>query len=186
MAALDSFRFRLEHAEGGGTPLVANLLLTEVSGSVQRPDRLMLEYTGVSGNFVLAGGVASIGGDVYMTHPLSGEWQPVPAEISPLGFFDPSRGIASIMAQVQNATLLSYDGATYLIIGELPAAALSSLMGNVVADATVDVELQIAARTLYLTQVRIDGRVTLTEHEGIERLISLSDFNEPIDIIAPQ
>ncbi len=184
MAALNSFRFHIEH-DDGGTPLGQGMTLTNARGAVVKPDRLTLEFNGVSGSFAVKGSLIAIGKDAYMTNPLSGEWHAVSSAISPLEFFDPSRGIADILAQVQDAALISHDGAAYHISGTLPASALAPLFGDAAADSAVKILLDIDSTHFYLTQARLVGRITPTEAMGLERSITLSAFDEPMEIAPP-
>ena len=184
MAALKSYRFRIEH-EGGGTPLAQGMSLTEASGAVAVPDKLALDFTGAAGNFVVKGSLIAIGEDVYMTNPLTGEWHAAASALSPLKFFAPSQGIAEILAQVRNATLISYDGGVFRIGGTLPASALAPLFGETKAQSSVDVTLTIDKARLHLTRAELQGIITPTEPAGVKRTITLSNFDEPAGIEAP-
>ena len=185
MSALTSFRFRIEHNDGGGTPLAQGMTLTDASGGVESPDRLAVDFSGTAGNFAVKGSLVAVGDAVYMTNPLSGEWHAVSSALNPLEFFAPSDGIADILAQVRDATLISHDASEYRIGGRLPAAALAPLFGETDAQSSVNVELTIDKASLHLTQARLEGRITPTEADGIVRTITLSQFNESIDIAVP-
>ena len=185
MSELTSFWFHLEHGDEGGTPLQQGMNLTSASGSVAVPDRLAVFFIGTAGNFVVKGDLIAIGDDVYMTNPLSGEWHAVSSALNPLEFFNPSQGIAEIMAQVQDATLISHDAAEYRIGGSLSAETLAPLFGNTEPQSSVDITLTIDKTHLYLMQARLGGRITPTEEDGITRTITLSQFNEPMDIMPP-
>ena len=184
MAALKSYRFRIEH-EGGGTPLEQGMSLTEASGDVAVPDKLALDFTGAAGNFAVKGSLIAIGEDVYMTNPLTGEWHAAASALSPLKFFAPSRGIAEILGQVQNATLISHDGGAFRIGGTLPASALAPLFGETKPQSSVDVTLTIDKAQMRLTRAELQGIITPTEPAGIKRTITLSDFDEASGIEAP-
>ena len=185
MSALASFRFRIEHDDDGGTPLAQGMTLTEASGGVENPGRLAVDFIGAAGNFAVKGSLVAVGDAVYMTNPLSGEWHAVSSALNPLEFFAPSDGIADILAQVRDATLISHDTSEYRISGALPAAALAPLFGETDAQSSVNVALTIDKSHLYLTHARLEGRVTPTEADGIVRAITLSAFNEPVNITAP-
>ena len=185
MSALDSFRFHIEHDDDGSTPLAQGMALTEASGNIASPDRLAIDFLGTAGSFAVKGSLIAVGEDAYMTNPLSGEWHAVSSELNPLEFFDPSDGIAEILAQVQNATLISHDAGEYRIGGTIPANALTPLFGDTEPQSSVDVTLTIDRTHLYLTQARLDGRITPTEADGLARTITLSEFNETVDISAP-
>lgn len=185
MSALTSFRFRIEHDDNGGTPLAQGMTLTEANGSVVVPDQLAVDFIGTSGNFVVKGSLIAVGEEVYMMNPLSGEWHTASSALNPLEFFDPSQGIAKILAQVENATLISHDTAKYRIGGRLPTESLAPLFGDTAPHSNVDVMLAIDRTHLYLMQARLAGRITPTEEDGLTRTVTLSQFNEPVDIAIP-
>ena len=185
MSALASYRFHIEHDDNGGTPLAQGMTLTVASGSVAIPDRLAVDFSGTAGSFAVKGSLIAIGDEVYMTNPLSGEWHAVSSALNPLEFFDPSRGIPDILAQVQDPTLISHDASEYRIGGTLPATALAPLFGETEPQSSVAVTLAIDTADLHLTQARLEGRITPTEADGVVRTITLSEFDEPVDITAP-
>ena len=106
MEALDSFHFQLEH-KSGGTPFLSGLLITDAEGDVVNPDKLSAEFGGAFGTVYVKSSLVTLGNDSYMTNPLSGRWESVPTEISPLGFFNPQLGISAIMSQVTRLSLIS-------------------------------------------------------------------------------
>lgn len=185
MSALESFRFHIEHSNGNGTPLPQGMTLTEASGGIENPDKLTVDFSGAAANFAVKGSLIAIGEDVYMTNPLSGKWHAASSTLNPLEFFDPSGGIADILAQVRDATLISHDAAEYHIRGTLPATALAPLFGETDAQSDVDVALTIGKARLYLNKARLEGRITPTEADGLVRVITLSEFDEPVDIAIP-
>lgn len=185
MAALNSFRFALTHNDGGA-PLALGMLLTDASGSVGVPDRVALDFNGVSaGRFAVSGSVIAVGEDVYMTNPLTGDWHQVGGDSSPLNFFNPAQGIADIMAQMRDATLVSHDAAAYRIDGMLPADALASLFGAAADESVVRAALTIDKPSLRLSKAVLDGRITPNEADGLARTITLFDFNRPVNIAPP-
>ncbi len=185
MSELASFRFRIEHDDDGGTPLAQGMTLTEASGGVENPDRLAVDFSGTAGSFAVKGSLIAVGDEVYMTNPFSGKLEAVSSALNPLEFFDPSQGIADILAQVQHPTLISHDASEYRVGGTLPADALTPLFGETETQSTVDVTLTIDRADLYLTRARLEGRITPSEADGIARTITLSKFNEQVDIATP-
>ncbi len=159
--------------------------LTEASGEVAVPDKLALDFTGATGNFAVKGRLIAIGEDVYMTNPLTGEWHAAASALSPLKFFAPSQGIAEILSQVRNPTLISRDDGVFRIGGTLPASALAPLFGETKPQSSVDVTMTIDKAHLHLTRAELQGIITPTEPAGIKRAITLSNFNEPTGIEAP-
>ena len=188
MAALSSFRFRVEHSEGG-TRLAPGFTLTEVSGAYEAPDSIALDFVGATGGFAVKGSVVAVGDDVRMTNSLTGEWVAVDARASPLNFFSPARGIADLMAQVRQPALAAHDAGRFRIEGMLPVAALAPLFGDATAAAgegSVRAALTIERARLRLTEAVLTGSVAPDEPAGIERVITLSDFDAPQDIGLPE
>ena len=184
MEGLDSFYFRLTH-RSGATPLAGNLVIDEAEGAVVKPDRISAEFSGSFGGFAINSGLITLGDLSFMTNPLTRKWESVPPEVSPLGFFDPRRGIAAIMSRIVDPTILPGGDGVYRVAGRLPAEALRPLLGSALRDATVDVVLTLDAEALYLLEAVIDGRVTPAEEDGVVRVITLSRFNEPFAIEPP-
>ena len=181
---LDSFHFRLDH-RGGGTPIAPNLTITEADGDVVSPDKIAIDFAGTLGAFAVRSSLITLGDDSYMTNPLTGLWEAVPRNVSPLGFFDPRVGIGSMLTRVQDAVLLATGEDEHRVGGVLPVDALRPLLGPQTAGATVKVELTIDAVTSYLTKAVLDGRATASEPDGVVRYITLTRFNEPLIIEAP-
>ncbi len=187
MAALESFHFRLSH-RSGSTPLLLNLAITEAEGDVVKPDRLSLDLSGAFGNLAVRASLIAIGDTTYMTNPITGGWETAAAGVSPLGFFDPGKGVAAMMSSIQQPSLAQEAQGgqqVYRIRGKLAADALAPLLGTTVQGSTVDVELAIDTQRLYLLEAVVAGRVTPAEADGVVRVITLSRFNEPITIEPP-
>ena len=184
--ALETFRFQLEHNGVGGTPLTESLTVTEADGTVVSPDSVSVEFAGTLGNFAVRSSLITLGDDSYMTNPLTGAWEQVAREVSPLGFFDPQRGIGSMMTEVQAPVLVEKSGGQFIIEGDLPVEALRPLLGGSLMEGnTVDVRLTIGSDDLFLQRAILDGRLTAIEPDGVVRTITLSEFNEQVTIEPP-
>ena len=184
MTSLESFHFKLEH-NTGGTLLAQNLSLISVDGYVVKPDKLSLEFTGSLGNFAMRGKLIAIADQTFMTNPLNDEWQELQDQVSPLAFFDPAKGISSMMSQVTGPTVSEIHTHEVHLAGRLPASALSPLFGAT-ADGVINVELTIGTPDFYLTKVVLEGRITEAELDGVVRTITLDQFNESITIEPPR
>ena len=185
MEGLSSFHFRLDH-ERGGTALLPTLVVDEAEGDVVKPDKISAQFVGGFAGFGYKSSLVTIGDDSYMTNPLTGKWESVPKEVSPLGFFDPGKGVVTMMSQIAAPILLEAGEGVYRIAGTLPAEALAPLVGTTVEGVTVGVEVTIGADDLYLQRARFDGKLKETEDPDTVRVITLSRFNEPVAIEPPQ
>lgn len=186
MAALKTFRFFLSHPSGG-TPLalLPGLAIQEAEGAVINPDGLEARFSGALGALYVESNLISVGDDSYLTNPLTGKWEAIPQEISPLAFFNPRDGIASMMSQVSEVTLTSESADEYRVAGRIPAEALAPLLGKTLSGVSVSVELIIDRQSHHLREARFEGRVTSGEPDGTIRVITLSGFDEPLSIEPP-
>ncbi|MDE2860390.1 MAG: LppX_LprAFG lipoprotein [Chloroflexota bacterium] len=188
MAALDSFRFRLSH-ENGGTPLAIGLVVTDVEGDVVKPDGLSLSLGATFSGFFVELHLIAVDGVTYMTDPVTQAWEIQEAGVNPLAFFDPATGIDSIMSDMTDASLagqVTLDGVTtHHISGKLPSDSLVPLLSTVTPDLTVDTEVWIGEDDSYLRKVVFRGVAVAGDAENIVRTIALSNFNQAEDIEAP-
>ena len=165
--------------------MTQSLTVTEADGIVVSPDAVSVEFAGTLGSFAVRSSLITLGDDSYMTNPLTGAWEQVAREVSPLGFFDPQRGIGSMMTEVQSPVLVEKSDAEFVIEGALLVEALKPLLGGLMEGNTVDVRLNIDSDSLFLTQAILDGRLTAIEPDGVVRTITLSEFNEQVTIEPP-
>ena len=165
--------------------MTETLTVTEADGTVVSPDGVSVEFAGTLGNFAVRSSLITLGDDSYMTNPLTGAWEQVAREVSPLGFFDPQRGIGSMMTEVESPSLVEKSDEAFVIEGDLPVEALEPLLGGLTEGNTVNVRLTIDSDSLFLKQAILDGRVTATEPDGVVRTITLSEFNEQVTIEPP-
>ena len=186
MAGLKTFRFFLSHPSGG-TPLdlLPGLVIQEVEGAVINSDGLEARFAGVLGTLYVESNLISVAGNSYLTNPLTGKWEAIPQEISPLAFFNPRDGIASMMSQIREVTLTSDSVDEYRIAGLVPAEALAPFLGKTLSSVSVSVELTIDRPSHRLREARLEGRVTSGEPDGTIRVITLSGFDEPLSIEPP-
>ena len=188
LGGLDSFHFALSHSEGG-TPMLEALLIHDAEGDVVKPDRLAVEFGGVFGNIYITASFISIGEDNFMTNPFSGNWEVVPAEINPIAFFSPERGITNIVGSISKPMLIDSDESGWRVAGLLPPQALESIFGDTISSDDesdwVSVELTLDADSYLMRSVKMEGRITEREPPGTVREITLSGFNEPPEIEPP-
>ncbi len=186
MQALQSFQFELSHDEGG-TEFMPGLIVEEATGDVVNPDRLALSFSGTfGGGYAIKSRMVTIGENTYMTNPLTGAWQEMSSSVSPLGFFNPSVGIAAMMLRLEQARRIEVDREdVFRLTGALPADALAPLLGQTLQDALVDVDLTIDADDLYLLEARVSGRVAEPDTDDIVRTIEIRRFDEPFVIEPP-
>lgn len=186
MQSLRTFNFRLYH-DVGILDISPGLSVSRANGKVVNPDKLSVEFSVRLGGLAIESEVITIGSQTYMTNPFSGEWEASDSNVSPVGFFSPTRGISEMMSQIQEVSLddPSLPDAVYALKGKIPSEALASLLGRTLTGAVVDVEMKIDVLSGHLLEARFIGAVTPSDVENADRVIVLSFFNEDIAIEAP-
>lgn len=186
LEALSSFHFALEQ-EGGGTPIAMGLEMTAASGDIARPGRLKAN---VFAGF-LEVEIITVGEVIFMTNPLSGEWEPLPNEFNAVKLFDPDSGIKAIIEKISNAIKLGEEKVAgtlcYHIKGTLDSGDLSAITsGAAIEGISIDTEVWIGKDDFLLRQIKLEGQITRDENPGIVRTLIISNFDQPVTIELPE
>jgi len=184
MAELKSFKFDLSHRKGAGSPM-EGFLLVEAVGLIEKPNMISVEATMLLGNITTKGGIVTIDEKTFILNPLTKEWEKVESEIGLLDFFDPQKGISSIMDSMLDPQLIESNDDRYIIRGEIPAPSFSPLLGET-TDNDVTAEISISRDSYLLTNVRVTGRLNKLDEDGLIRIIEISRFNQPLYIAEPE
>ena len=184
MAELKSFKFDLSHRKGAGSPM-EGFLLVEAVGLIEKPNMISVEATMLLGNITTKGGIVTIDEKTFILNPLTKEWEKVESEIGLLDFFDPQKGISSIMDSMLDPQLIESNDDRYIIRGEIPAPSFSPLLGET-TDNDVTAEISISRDSYLLTNVRVTGRLNKLDEDGLVRIIEISRFNQPLYIAEPE
>ena len=115
--------------------------------------------------------------------------QPAPDSFKVLTIFDPSSGVAAIVKGLTNSALLTEekigDVLCYHIKGDIATPALAPITGTTAKDGTIPAEVWIAKDTYFVQQVKLTGKITDTEKDGIVRTLTLSAYNVDVTITLP-
>jgi hypothetical protein len=189
MQAISSFHFALDQG-GKGSPLAMGVEMTKAEGDVVRPDRLQMTIAGTAMGMALEVKTVTVGEKTLMTNPLSGKWEVPPAQFQVLNVFDPANGIAAIMKGITSPARLADEpmGGTlcYHITGSITSDALRPITGSAVPGATIKAETWIGKEDLLVRNIKLEGKITESEKEGIVRTIALSKLNQSISITLPE
>jgi hypothetical protein len=198
LAELESFGFELETVRGSST-IMSGFGLESVSGVVRRPTDLQAEVRVSIPIGELTIGAISLDGVFYIQDPLSdGTWM----ELGEMGevqtLVNPDPIILTAVRLVQDARITGtgkVDGANTSIVegnvdfsgllGRLGEGADQDQIGDLLADEPVDVSFWIDEEDR-IVEVELFGPIFASESEDVVRVISLYDFNEPVDIEAPE
>ena len=189
--ALDSVAFTLEHPTGT-TGLLPGLEMSKAYGVVDIPDKYSLtveaEFTPIRSYVEVS--VVTIGDQTFMTDPLSGVWREVEPGSIPVNFANLGQTLAGIIEAVDKPVLAGAECLkgrdTYRITGSIQSQDLSALVPNAGEDFQVDLELWLEQSDSLLLQVLIAGKVVPTDIPDTLRLLTLADFDVPVDITPPE
>ena len=189
MDAAESFHFKLEH-DGGGTPIALGLVMDEAEGDIARPDRLKVEVSATMMGLPIEVEVITVGSVIYITNPLTMEWELLPTEFSAVSFFDPDSGVTAILEGMTSLVKLEEEKIKglfcYHITGKTASQYLNSIALSSVEGVMIDTEVWVDTEYFLLRRIRLEGRITEEEESGIVRTISLSDFDQSLEIELPE
>lgn len=176
-----SYHFNLQTQNIGTS---GKLPITSADGDIQVPDRLKATAT-VQGNQVE---IIAIGTRQYIN--LFGGWQATTGLLDPRVLSDPQTGVAAILGHIQNPgqpTDSSVNGAAcWHIAGKLDATYLAGITGGGAPAGTLDDVSACIGKTDHLPyQIVVNGQAAQGDTNKSTRTITLSKFNEIIDIEPP-
>jgi LppX_LprAFG lipoprotein len=177
-----SFHFLLTH-ENGGTEIVLDLEMERAEGDIILPDRLRadIEADGPGGLDVNVE-VIAVGDQLFFENPFGGGY--VDADFSLRDILDPTQGVVSLLRSApENA---EYDGTetidgveTRRVTATIDSGELETLLPAADPGFPVEVTLWIGEEDRLVYRLLLVGPMNEDEPEDIERLIEVSDFDQP-------
>ena len=188
MATLTSLAFRLTHEEGS-TQLFEGVVATVVSGEVAIPGGANVEVEAEALGFFVSINIVVSGDQAYMTDPLSGTWQSLPASDLPFDFRDLGATLAGIVRSTDTPALgagQEIDGvSTETITGRVAGSDLTTLIPGANVDALLDVELWVDGDGL-VRRVRLSDSLVDGDVDNVVRVLDFSAFDAPVSVTVPE
>ena len=188
MATLTSLAFRLTHEEGT-TQVFEGVVATVVSGEVAIPGGANVEVEAEALGFFVSIDVVVSGDEAYMTDPLSGTWQSLPASDLPFDFRDLGATLAGIVRSVDAPALggsLEIDAvSTQSITGSVSGSDLTALIPGADVDAVLDIELWMDGEGL-VRRVRLSDALVEGDVDNVVRVLDFSAFDAPVSVTVPE
>lgn len=189
MQAAKSFHFLMEHSEGG-TPIGSGIQMTKLDGDIVSPDKLQVTIDGTFSGMAVQVKLIAADGKTMMTNPLSGGWEEVSDTFKVLTVFDPGNGIAAIIKGLTNATMLGDekigDIMCYHLKGDILSETLAPLTGTTAQGVAIGTEVWIDKDSFLVQQVKLTGKITDGEIDGIVRTLTFTNYNKDVDITLPK
>lgn len=187
MDRVKAFHFDLEH-ENGTTQIVRNLQMVTATGDVVPPDRLRLDAKAKAGPLNIAVSIVTISGHSYITNPLTGRWEEEQIVVSQ--FFDPAVGVTALMRAATEPRVTAtekIDGRnTHRIEAFVDSGSLTLFAANATPGRKMKARAWVGVDDPVLVRVEIEGAVSDSEPANLVRRLTLSKFDEAIQINAPQ
>lgn len=190
MGDVQSVRFALERT---GAPVyidtAGTLALDRLEGRFQVPSNAdaLIDVT-VLGNLQTQIGAVALDGDTWMSNPVTGVFEPLPAgiDVDPSKFFDPAGAWEPLIANAADVTFVGEvvrnDQTVYEYTGVGQAADVSRVTSNLVRDQDVDFTMWIEPSTALLTGLDFQ---TVIGDATSDWSVALSDYGVEFTITDP-
>ncbi len=180
--------FTLEQ-QNGSVQLAAGVQIVNAEGDVQRPDKLRMKFTLRLAGFSAESQLIAVGEDLFLTNPLSGQWQKAPAATGAPRVLDKERGMSSLLRKVTDPQKVgneTLDGVqTQHFKGSVPAASFGAMTGGQVTATSVPGDLWVGNGDFLPRQVRLEGPIGAGDTTATVRVLKFSQFNAAVTIDRP-
>lgn len=187
MDGVKSFHFDLTH-ENGTSQIVRNLQMVSATGNVAPPDRLRLDAKAKAGPLNIAVSIIAIPGRSFITNPLTGRWEE--EQLSVAQFFDPATGVTALMRAATEPRVTATEKIegkdAHRIEAFVDSGKLSLFAANAAPGRQMKARAWVGVDDPVLLRVEIEGAVAEGEPANLVRRLTLSKFDEPVQIVAPQ
>lgn len=188
MEELDSFHFEVEH-ENGATEIIGGLQMVSATGDVQGAERMRLDVEARFASTNIQTGIVILPGEDYLQNPLTGRWE-AQDEIDVSQIFDPASGVTGLMRNVRDAEVVdveSVDGVdSYVIEATIDAGELRSFVSTAEAGREVTARVWVGVDDSLVRRIEVRGPIAPNDADEVVRRITLSEFDEPVEIAPPR
>ncbi|MCP5024970.1 MAG: LppX_LprAFG lipoprotein [Actinomycetia bacterium] len=189
MGQVETVRFSVEasgapiHVDPAGTLALESVEGRFVSGT--GIDALLT--VDVAGAFTTQLGAVAIGDEIFLTNPLTGKFELLPADFGfdPGSFFDPVGGWQPLLETLRDPVFVGEEdrnGTRYHVSGTAPAASIESITAGLAPDQEVEVELWIDPLTAHVTALEM---TTESDGELTSWVVEMQEYDAPIEIERP-
>lgn len=185
---INSAHFSLEQ-QNGTVQVATGVQIANAEGDIQKPDRLQMKFTLRLAGFAGEAQLIAIGSELFLTNPLTGQWQAAPSATVAPRVLDVQRGVSSLLRKVtepQKVGTETLDGAqTQHLKGKVSATSFSDMTGSATTVDSVPGDVWIGADDFLVRQVRLEGPIAEGDTAATVRVLKFSRFNQPVTIERP-
>jgi hypothetical protein len=198
MAALETFGFELATTRGSST-IFEGLELKSVEGVVRRPLDIMATVTVGLPIGELSATAIGIDGEFWVQDPLSGGgWISLGSDRQIQALINPDQLLLYAVRLVHDASITGTEKIgtseatmvegtvdfTSILQSAAGAAGDPEMVGELLAEGSKDVTFWIDDQNR-VVEGEIRGPIFTTESDDVVKVLSLFDFDEPVEIVAP-
>jgi hypothetical protein len=182
MASVESAHF--EMAVTGEPILISGLEFASAEGSYAAPDRSTAVLSMRAGDTTIELATIAVAEHIWLTVPLTGAWQEVPAELgfNPAIVFGPEGWDALLGGGLADPRVTEQRDGGWVLVGTAAAPRVEVLTGGQVSGQEVEIEMLVDRDTARVREVTFS-----TEGAGgrTDWRIGLGPYDEPVDIEPP-
>ena len=161
--------------------------MERAEGDVAGADRLSVEIKASLGPLNLGIAIIVIGDDAWITNPLTRRWEREQISISEV--FDPANGVTGLMRAAAGARVAGSDRiggvSTYRVEAAVDSGDVT-LFGDARPGTELRASVWIGVDDLLVYRIELVGAVAAGEADDLVRRITLSRFDEDIEIAPPR
>ena len=189
MLQLATASFTLED-EGETSARFFGLEFQSMKGRIKLPDSFIVQVEAISPLRFLKVDIVGVRDKVFMSDLIQrGKWISLPADALPFDFVNLGRTLSDIipsMREVSFGVTESVDGVvSWHIRGVAASESLRTLLTGAGTGFEVVLELWIGQNDHLLRRIRIEGPVYSEDTAEVVRVLSIGDFDKPLDIVLP-
>ena len=183
MQDLESARFMMDRT--GAPVVISGMEFVSAEGQYDAPRSAQSILDMVAGGITLELGTISIDERTWLTNPLTGGWEELPAGtgFNPAVLFDPGVGWVPLLTDdISGAEVDRVEDGAYVVTGTAAAERVAVITAGLVEDQEVGVELWIGAEDSRLQRLEFS---TEGDEGRSDWVVELSEFDEPVTIDPP-
>jgi flagellar basal body-associated protein FliL len=185
-----SFHVTLQ-VQNAGTPVQDAIQIHSADGDVAMPDKVKAQATVMMSGQSLTVNLISVGGNQFITDPVTGQWRIVKGMLDPRTLTNPNTGLISVVGKLKNvsqpASYVVGNNPCWGITGQLDAKDLAFFTGGGVPAGTLLKTTACMGKGDSLPYyVGVVGEAAAGDTPQTTRIFTMSNYNENITITAPQ
>jgi len=174
-----------------GNATQSQVEIRSASGDIIMPDKIKAQATVILSGQAVIVNLISIGDTQYITDPITGQWRTIKGVLDPRTLTNPDTGIISLVGKLQNLTGPTDDAVNgvpcWRIMGQLDAKYIAFFTGGGVPPGTMlQTSACIGKADGLPYQINVTGEAAPGDTAQTTRSFTISNYNEQIDITAPQ